>query len=283
MGVLAEGHPVLRIVVERVRKLMDVCRVNDRSSRHGVDPISRQSACVVIRSCDIEAKSPSASGLTGVIWSLKHRVPGDLVVGRHIETDEAVESIAFSRLKVFRDQNLPGCRSKVRIPTGSSEFGIDDNEPRHRSMRGWLARICSSRPEPLSLQMMKWHSHIETLSSAMLHDAGKRLELKCQLRSQELAVPIDLTPFGHFQNHEQQQGLVRRVAPRLVELCQFAKSVFVRHRSLPSERTIPHRNRSHSQRGKSCLQKLLPFTPLFTPIDQHCQRSQALLMDLSTA
>ena len=63
VGILAEREPILRMIVTAIGKLVDVCRIHDAAGSRGNSTVAGQSARVIVRRHDGEAKARFASAL----------------------------------------------------------------------------------------------------------------------------------------------------------------------------------------------------------------------------
>ena len=84
---------------------MNMCRVYDRGPADSRDAVAGECACVVIRRDNIKSEASFAACVLGVFRQFKICIFGNLVIGWNRNTDQIVQSISLSRLKMSGDQN----------------------------------------------------------------------------------------------------------------------------------------------------------------------------------
>lgn len=88
MRILAQCESVARVVVSRIRELMDVSRINDRRSGNRSYPITGEGAGVVVGRHDVQAEACLASRSLRILRIEMSHILGNLVVGWHTHSKQ---------------------------------------------------------------------------------------------------------------------------------------------------------------------------------------------------
>ena len=129
--VLGECQSIARIVIPRVRELVNVRCIDDRLASNRRNAIAGERARVVVSRNNIEAKASVAPGDLGIVWRFVICVFGNLIVSWNRHSDKVVQRISLGWLKVLRDEDAPSLLPECGASACGDERRIRNDIPRH--------------------------------------------------------------------------------------------------------------------------------------------------------
>jgi hypothetical protein len=138
----------------------------------------------------------------------ERRLPRSLSI-LHDERDEYACLARQVVKEVDGDQDAPRPFSELSIFEALGESRVELDVRRDAPMRRFPIVRRASPPNSVRRQMVEWHSHVRRLRAAMLDHGPKRVEGIRQLGRQYQRFGRQFTPVSHFEDHQQQQWLVR--------------------------------------------------------------------------
>jgi hypothetical protein len=148
----------------------------------------------------------------------------DLLVGRDRDAHERAEARPLVLREIPADQDPTRLGSKLRIAQARLELGVEFGVPGQQALGRGPSVLAHGRPAAIALKVKEGISDVGGLGPAVRDDLPVGGELEGELRRQRQHPLGQQTLLREFDDHEHQQGLVRRriasgyVNPELVEL-----------------------------------------------------------------